>query len=135
MGRCRLFLLVALAVSATACGADAEVLPNDVDSVDLVVSMEEWRFDPEAAIVGSGGPATVQLRNTGGVLHEWALIDGRVETESDLRGVTVLASAAVRAGGSVRIDLPVLDPGEYQVVCPIPGHISNGMLGTLTVRP
>lgn len=96
--------------------------------------MSEWRFAPADGAVSAGQPAVIELRNAGTLLHEWTLVSGHVETEEDLDDVEVLANQQVNAGGVERIVIPVLEPGVYEVVCPIPGHIASGMVGTLTVE-
>lgn len=103
-------------------------------SADVVVTMSEWRFSPQDVVVAGTSPAIVELRNVGSVLHEWAVVDGPVTRESELSGVNVLAQLKVNTGGTAQLELPALEPGEYTVVCPIPGHIANGMVGTLTVQ-
>lgn len=116
-----------------ACSATTGATTSGQPAADLVVTMNEWRFAPREVVVEVERPAVVELRNSGAVLHEWAVVDGRVTTEADLGGVEVLARLKVNAGDVARLELPALRPGVYDVVCPIPGHIANGMVGTLTV--
>ena len=46
---------------------------------------------------------------------------------------TDIATADLEAGGSETLDLSSLEPGDYEVVCTIPGHADSGMKATLTV--
>ncbi len=120
-----------------ACSGNGETVPSTAaaqgDLTDLVVSLSEWRFAPANGFITADEPAAIELRNTGTVRHEFAVIDGHVETEADLEDVVILARLAVNAGEVKRLETPALAAGVYEVVCPIPGHIANGMVGTLTV--
>jgi len=43
------------------------------------------------------------------------------------------ATPDLAAGESETLDLSSLEPGEYEVICAIPGHADAGMKGTLTI--
>lgn len=125
---------ISLAVVFAACsGTPASTTTSTQPSADVVVTMSDWRFAPGEVAIAAGTPIVLELRNTGTVLHEWAVIDGTVETEADLPGLQIIARREVNAGGVERLQLPGLDSGVYTIVCPVPGHIANGMVGTLTV--
>jgi len=127
---CLIFLVVLLVGCSGTSRATTTGAPP---SADLVVTMSEWRFAPQNGRIAAGAPAILELRNTGTVPHDWTLVDGLVESESDLGDVEIVASLEVNPGGVSQIQVPALEPGVYDVVCAIPGHIANGMLGTLTI--
>jgi len=131
-GKAALSILLALwlgACSATPAATTTSTPP----SADVVVTMNEWRFAPGDVNIAPGAAVVVELRNTGTLLHEWAVVDGTVETEADMAGLQIVARLEVNAGGVERLQLAGLDSGVYTIVCPVPGHIANGMVGTLTV--
>jgi uncharacterized cupredoxin-like copper-binding protein len=97
----------------------------------ITVVAEDNRFIPATITVDSA--TTVELRNDGGVIHTWTVLAEPIEAEADLGQATTLAEGRVNPGQSVRIDITTIGPGTYQVVCAIPGHISAGMVGELTV--
>lgn len=127
-GTSTFFLVMACSGAPGSTATSSEVVP------DLVVTLSEWRFGPQDAAITSGRRAVVELRNTGTILHEWTLVAERVESEEELAGAEILATQRVNPGAVTRIELQGVPAGVYAVVCPIPGHIASGMVGTLTVE-
>lgn len=83
------------------------------------VELTEFAIEPDPVTVGVGG--TVNVTNAGSVEHNYA-IEGE-----DIRTPTL-------AGGeSAELAVGDLAPGDYAVLCEIPGHADAGMRGTLTV--
>jgi uncharacterized cupredoxin-like copper-binding protein len=134
-------LVLLLAISAAACGGGDDQL-EAADEHTIVMS--DFAFDPDTVAVPAGAEITITLENVGSVEHEWVVLKGgvRVESESELPDdeETLLADfvyweAEVDAGESGTFTFTAPDPGVYQVICAIPGHLSAGMEGRLQVRP
>jgi FtsP/CotA-like multicopper oxidase with cupredoxin domain len=85
----------------------------------VTVDLSEFAIDPDPIVVGAGG--TLQVANLGSADHNLA-----VEGE-DLR------TANLGAGDTAELSLAGLAPGEYSVLCEIPGHADAGMRGTLSI--
>lgn len=72
------FLVVALALVATACGGGGAATPDE--NGNITIELSDFAFSPEDVTVKVGDTVTVKLTNTGAVSHEWML--GReAETE------------------------------------------------------
>jgi hypothetical protein len=126
--------------SATAAGADNHV---------VTVTAKDYSFDAPAQI--SAGPTTFRLVNTGRELHHLTLMRlGEGKTVADVGAAMKQEGApptwitfvggpnpAVPGGGTVEATV-TLEPGNYVMVCLIPGadnvpHVNKGMLKPLTV--
>ncbi len=77
---------------------------------------------------------TVELRNDGAIVHNWTVLTSRVETESDFREAMRIAGVTAESGAIGRVTFSTPPPGQYQVICTIPGHYSSGMEGLLVVE-
>jgi len=98
----------------------AAATPAPGGAVAGVLDFEAWDlgFTPAEVEVPAPGTYTVNLANTGGVVHDIKFADGTV----------VLAEAGQSATGQVTI------PAEgLSFICSIPGHEQGGMVGKVTV--
>jgi plastocyanin len=136
-------MLVALLVPVAAgCGGDdgggdattAETATTETGGADgaaakaLTVSMDEYSFDPDDATISRDGTMTVE--NSGNIAHNLTIERGPDPKKKTAK----LAGTDTFLGGKSE-DLRVnLDPGEYALVCTVPGHRELGMVGTLTVE-
>jgi manganese oxidase len=95
---------------------------GDTDSAaggETSVALSEFALTPAAVSVPAGG--SLKVTNNGTVAHNLS-IEG-----------TDLKTADLAGGESETLDLSSLEPGEYQMICTIPGHSDAGMTGTLTI--
>jgi FtsP/CotA-like multicopper oxidase with cupredoxin domain/plastocyanin len=111
------FLLAALAIvvvstKSTSSGGGSAAAP-------VAVKLSEFKIEPGAISLGKGGKLDVS--NVGSQVHNLAVSEADLITP-DLNG-----------GESAALDTSSLKPGNYTVVCLIPGHEASGMKGTLTV--
>jgi manganese oxidase len=83
------------------------------------VELTEFALTPAALTVPAGG--SLEVTNSGTAAHNLT-VSG-----------TDIASSDLAAGESETLDLSSLEPGEYEVICAIPGHADAGMKGTLTI--
>ena len=129
-------LLGAIVLVVSACGGD--------DSAGaLFVDMTEFSFDPDAVTLnGPGEEFTLELTNSGTVIHNWSLVKlgQEITSEGDLpenpaeRGDLYLVQFEAEPGESVTETFTLPAAGTYQVICDIQAHFSAGMAGTLTVE-
>jgi uncharacterized cupredoxin-like copper-binding protein len=103
--------------STTAASGGGGAASSSVD-----ISETEYKLDP-ADPTAKAGSVTFTVANDGGVTHALEVEGNGVEEETD----------DISAGQSA--DLTVdLQPGTYEIYCPIDGHRDLGMEGTLTVQ-
>lgn len=120
--------LVAIACSGGSDGpAPTTVAPANTAEVVL----DDYRFAP--TVLAAGDAEIVRVKNLGGLEHSWSVLAEPIESEFELAEATVLAEARVQVGQSADVDISRLEPGRYEVVCVIPGHISAGMVGELVI--
>jgi plastocyanin len=89
-------------------------------SVDI--SETEYKLDPADPTV-SAGSVTFNVTNDGGVTHALEVEGNGVEEETD----------DISGGQSAKLTVD-LQPGTYEIYCPIDSHKEMGMEGTLTVQ-
>jgi plastocyanin len=89
-------------------------------SVDI--SETEYKLDPADPTV-SAGSVTFNVSNDGGVTHALEVEGDGVEEETD----------DISGGQSAKLTVD-LQPGTYEIYCPIDSHKDMGMEGTLTVQ-
>jgi uncharacterized cupredoxin-like copper-binding protein len=120
-------LVVSLLLSA--CGGNGPA--------NLNVVATDFAFTPAELTVAAGEEVSLTLTNNGSVEHEWVIMEAgyRMTTPFDDDDEPhVYWEGAVAAGESMTFAFTApSEPGEYQVVCGIPGHVEAGMTGTLTV--
>ena len=125
----KVFLLVVFVLTLTGCASGP---------TELSVELHEFKFTPSEFILPAGGEVTITLSNNGTVPHELVIMkygqkvsvpfsdddEGNIYWEHEVEpGVTE----------TVTFTAPT-EPGEYQVVCGIEGHLEVGMIGELVVK-
>ena len=105
----------------------------------LTIRMTEYAFDPDDA-VAKAGKVTITAPNDGKVVHELVLL----KTDADPANLpkngdevdesTSVGEIADVEPGSTKKATFKLAPGEYAMVCALPGHYEGGMYGSLTVK-
>jgi aldose sugar dehydrogenase len=88
---------------------------------DLNISLSEWKLKPSRQKVPSG-PIRFLSEDTGSTKHAFRIVGQGIDVSTDDFGP-----------GESRTISVVLPPGQYQLICPIPGHAQQGMVSTLTV--
>ena len=88
------------------------------------VSMTEYAFDPADDTVSQG--EALGATNDGELPHNYTIEGVREELGRTTGDLDPGARGAIGVA---------VDPGEYDVICTIPGHAEQGMRGTLTVKP
>ncbi|HET9345334.1 MAG TPA: heavy metal translocating P-type ATPase [Candidatus Limnocylindrales bacterium] len=109
-----------LLVAGSVMAADRAI---DAGATQLAVTARDVRFEPPDVHVTAGRFAVLEFTNADPVFHDW-------EVEG-LANVDVPA----RPGQIAELRFLVDEPGEYEIVCTVPGHAEAGMTGTLVVDP
>ena len=108
-------LLAALvgAIVLTACGGGSPP--------ETTVVLTDIAFEPKQITQQPGQRATIVLQNRGSTDHTFSIPDLRVASGNVAPG----QSAKVEVAGPARV---------YKIICVIPGHEEQGMVGELRVQ-
>ena len=88
-----------------------------------VVTATEFAFEPDTISVQSGEEVTLILRNNGTVGHNLAV------------PILEVQSATIQPNGEVLVGFTApAEPGNYRIICTMPGHEEAGMVATLNVK-
>ena len=68
------------------------------------------------------GDLVIELHNEGGIQHNLQFDGGEI-------------SPMINSGESLEFDIGTVEPGEYTIICEVPGHSAAGMTATLVVDP
>lgn len=88
-------------------------------STTLNVTLTEFAI--EGDLTAPAGRVQLNVTNAGSIEHNLALVDPSVK------------SSNLMAGASETLDLGVLEPGTYTLICEIAGHEASGMTAQLVI--
>jgi len=88
---------------------------------DINITLSEWSLQPSRPKLPAG-KVRIVAENTGATPHAIQIVGRDFDVGTDNFGP-----------GTARTLIMTLPPGEYQLICPIPGHPQQGMVNTLTV--
>ena len=92
----------------------------DDDPAAVEIGMSEYAFDPVDAQAEPGQELTVS--NHGAIPHSYFIVD-------------LAKGLELQGGEEGTLQVPGdTEPGTYRVICDLPGHVEEGMVGTLEVR-
>ena len=124
--------MVGISLALASCGGKAAR-----PSTEINMTMTDFQFSPNAFTVPAGKEITLIAENTGGVVHSFVIMQkGQTAgTEfNDEDQPNVYWEVEIQPGGSADTSfMAPTDPGDYEVICHIPGHLQAGMVGKLTV--
>ncbi len=125
-----LALLLVFLLALAGCGGGGA-------STNLSVDMTEFMFSPNDFTVPADQEITIELSNNGTVEHDFIIMKHGTTVGDDFGDedeANIYWKAEVEPGtsGSYTFSAPS-EPGEYQVVCGVPGHYLAGMVATLFV--
>jgi len=120
----RLLVLLPLSLLLAACGGSSNTSAGGGPVQQTIqISEKEYSLDPGTLIVSKTGTYEFRVTNNGTVAHALEIEGNGVEEKTG----DIQPSAA----GTLRVTLA--KDGSYELYCPIDGHRSQGMKGTLTV--
>ena len=125
-----LTLMILLLVLISACKAGGP-------STQLHVELNDFTIAPNQLTVPAGSEIQISIENKGAVVHDFYIMKFGAEVgdqfdEEDKSNA--YWDAEVQPDDNVNLSFNAPEqPGTYQVVCGMPGHLQAGMIGTLTV--
>lgn len=126
--------MAALAALLTGCEPLGDSAPDAAreGAERVTVEMGDYWFRSTEAELVAGVPYRFLLRNTGTENHEWAVVPRGDRDES--RMLTEVEEDELPPGAQVEHEFTFGAPGEYDMVCFLPGHYEAGMVHPVTVR-
>ena len=129
MKRILIVSVFVFALMLTACGSN---------KVTLNVTATDQGYDSHTYTVPAGAEVTVNLTNKGNLPHVFDILKlGEHITppyqEQDEEKILWELAALAGKSKSGTFTAPT-EPGEYDIICRVPGHIELGMTATLIVK-
>jgi uncharacterized cupredoxin-like copper-binding protein len=130
MKRTVLSVLLLTTLILSACG-------QSKPSSEINVEMTDFAFTPNQYIVPAGQQITLHAHHAGLVEHDFVIMKLNTDVgghfnEDDL--VNVYWQIKIQPGESQTVTFTAPDqPGLYQIVCGMAGHVEAGMVGKLEV--
>ena len=123
-------LVLVLSLILVACGSK---------KTTLNVTATDSGYDSPTYTVPAGGEVTVNLTNNGAITHEFAILKLGVHVTppfGDKDEDKIFWELDGVDAGQTKSDTftAPTEPGEYDIICGIPGHIELGMIATLIVK-
>jgi plastocyanin len=108
------------AIAAVVALGGVLLLPIDDDEPSPVeISMVEYAFQPAEAVAEPG--QELRIANDGAIVHSYLIVD-------------LAKGLELGAGDAGTLQVPGdAEPGTYRVICDLPGHVEEGMVGSLEV--
>jgi uncharacterized cupredoxin-like copper-binding protein len=131
MKRILVVAVIVLTLTLTACGSSNKATLN--------VTATDTGYDSKTYTVPAGAEVTLNLTNNGAIEHEFAILKlGEHVTppfgeKDEDKILWELDGVQPGTSKSDTFTAPT-EPGEYDVICGIPGHIELGMVATLIVK-
>lgn len=105
--------------------------------VNLSVEMTDFKFTPDTFTVPAGSTVNLKMHNMGALEHEYVIMvlgtDATVPFDSDDEP-NIYWEHELEVGGEETLTFTApSQPGEYNIVCGIAGHLEAGMRAKLTV--
>jgi uncharacterized cupredoxin-like copper-binding protein len=123
------------------CGADGNSAESGISN-DITGHVHEWAIELSATSA-QAGEVKFTIENDGTIGHEFLVVKtdiapGEIPLDGDhfaepSDGLEVIDEIGEYAVGTTETLTLNLEPGNYQVVCNLPGHYKNGMHLAFTV--
>ena len=124
-------LVLGLSLLLTACGGGG--------GTSLNVTVTDFAYNPASFTVPAGGKVNLHVTNNGNVEHEFAIMEANYKVEApfgDKDESHIYWELDEIQPGTTKSDTftAPTEPGDYEIVCGLAGHIENGMVAKLTVK-
>jgi uncharacterized cupredoxin-like copper-binding protein len=155
LGLAVVLVLLGASLAAAPAPAPAIVSPGTAESprpVNLI--LREYRFDPTPVYLVPGETVRLNIVNGGMLEHELALGDAAFQeawaradaaatppgpfatapvasVTADVSGLRLL----IASGAATVVDYQVPEQGTLQLICHLPGHVEEGMVGEVEMVP
>jgi plastocyanin len=127
-----LLLAAATIAFAAGCGGDDDdeetAATEEAAGGGQTVSMSEFEFDPNDLTASQGD--TITAENAGQIVHNLTIVEGN---DPENPGSELATTEDVQPGDSGEVTVDV-DAGNYSIICTVPGHAEDGMVGTIAVE-
>jgi len=123
-------IVMILALLLTACGSSGI-------STKINVTMTDFTFSPNEFTIPAGQEITLHITHDGTVEHDFIVMKygtdaGEMFDEADK--ANVFWEMDLQPGNSKTVVFTAPEqPGTYQIICGMTGHLQSGMIGKLTV--
>ena len=132
MRKILLVWLVGISLILAGCGSKASAPTTQID-----VTLTDFQYSPNAFSVPAGQEIKLNATNSGGVVHSFVIMQKGKDAGTEFNEEdkpNVYWEVEIQPGGSAETSfIAPSDPGEYQVVCHVAGHLQAGMVGKLNV--
>src|SRR5205809_680653 len=120
----RLLILLPFSLLVAACGGSSST-PAGGGPVQqtIQISEKEYSLNPATVTVSKTGTYEFRVTNNGTIAHALEVEGNGVEEKT----------GDIQPGAAATLRVTLAKDGSYDVYCPIDGHRSQGMKGTLTV--
>jgi len=133
--------LVALVVVVGACSGTTTTTTGEISDpfgppFGVEAAARDFEFIPSSWTVPSNALLVVDFENEGTVEHFFAIIEGpHVDSAADLDRSLIFRELGVGPGATTSDTfLAPTEPGSYQVICTVAGHLEAGMTAKLIVE-
>ena len=120
----RLLVLLPLSLLFAACGGSSSPSAGAGPVLQTIqISEKEYSLTPSTVTVSKTGTYDFRVSNNGTIAHALEIEGNGVEEKT----------GDIQPGASATLRATLYKDGSYDLYCPIDGHRSQGMKGTLTV--
>ena len=124
------FLMMIVVLAASACAKSGP-------STTLSFTMTDFTFEPNEFTVPAGEEITLHVTHHGTMEHSFIIMKYATEagdTFDDADQVNVFWEIDLQPDDSETVVFTAPEePGTYQIICGMPGHLQSGMIGELVV--
>ena len=128
----RATLVLLIVVIGAACGGGDDSGSAGITASPTIVA-SDFAYDQDVIEVQAGTEVVVELRNVGTLEHTWTVLQAgvAVTTGEAVMPDQVIAVMSAAAASASTLTFVAPAPGDYQIVCTVPGHLEAGMEATL----
>jgi plastocyanin len=129
-GKSFILLMIILVFVLSACGKSGP-------STKITFTMTDFAFNPNEFIIPAGKEITLKVTHNGTVEHSFIVMKygtdaGEMFDEADKGKVFWEVDLQPGESETVHFTAPE-QPGTYQIICGMVGHLQSGMVGKLIV--